>query len=77
MGVALVACCSASASVYMEWALKGSLATSMYIQNAQIYGWGVLLNGITYLATALRATGTAPRSLTDGELKFTRRAKRR
>ena len=75
MGVALVACCSASASVYMEWALKGSLATSIHSQNAQIYGWGVLLNGSMYLATSARSIGPDPRSFIDGELKFTGRAK--
>jgi len=55
----------------MEWALKGSLATSMHTQNAQIYGWGVLLNAVMYLAISSQAAETVPRSLTDGALRFT------
>lgn len=71
LGVALVACCSASASVYMEWALKGSLATSIHSQNALIYGWGVLLNGSMYLATSARSIRPDPRSFIDGYTSLT------
>lgn len=66
--MALVASCSASASVYMEWALKRSLATSMHTQNAQIYGWGVLLNALMYLTTS--SHDAVPQSLTHGTRGF-------
>ena len=42
---------SSLASVYMEWALKGRPIASMHVQNAQVFGWGVLLNGLMYLLT--------------------------
>jgi hypothetical protein len=66
-GTAVVASCSALASVYMEWALKGSRTTSMHVQNAQIYCWGVLLNGAMYLLTRTTSEETAPRCLFHGE----------